>query len=431
MMKYLDLRFDQLMGRYGFILGAIVLVIALAGLLLAWRSDKAPRALIALLTIALALGAVMFGPSAPRVAKAFWRLAFAPPPPSPSGPLRVGEAFVALAPKAQGEATSAPILARIWYPAAPDAKLEASGGAPIDCAALSRARLADPGPQGRFPLLLYAPGFANAGDDNSSTAAMASHGYVVLAINHLDWTPPPGQPQSFFDYSSEAAYQATLRRGAEHSIGEAKVALQALDILTDCAKGDFAKYVAFDRVGFFGFSFGGSVAANAAILDPRVVAAVNLDGWVFGPALEGGIAKPYMMLFDDEPLPDAKAFASPDPATRAYAKAQDDLVREHGRLFESPDKYGFWFRNAVHANFNDRAFGRDNWLSWFFADPSRVKAIREDYLLAFFDAYLRHRPQTLLNADPSPYIGVTPVKGRPRWAEGEERVPFLAWIGLR
>lgn len=429
MMKYFDLRFDQLMGRYGFAFGALLLVIALVGFLIASRSaGKAPRLATAGLLVMLAVGAVLFLPAAPRLAAAVWRIAFAPAPPAPTGPLRVGEALVSLDPKGEG----APILARIWYPAAAGATANPSKPTPVDCAALSRARLADPGPQGRFPVLLYAPGFKHGSNDNSSTSAeLASHGYVVLAINDLDLAQADDPSQSFFDFASEAAYEATLKRGAEKSILEAKTALQALDRLTACASGDFAKYVGFDRVGFFGFSFGGSVAANAAILDPRVVAAVNVDGWVFGPALEGGVQKPYMLLFDDEPPPRDKELDSPNPEIRYYAKLQRRFIEEQGRLFEQPDKYGFWFRNADHADFNDGAFDRANWLSWLLADPARVKVARDAYLLAFFGAYLQHQPQALLNADPSPYIGVTPVKGRPLWAERKEKVPFLAWIGWR
>lgn len=434
MQKYLDLRLDQIMGRYGFALGAVLLVFALLGLIVALRSGRAPRIVVGGLAVALVLGAALFAPAAPRLAAAVWRYVSAPAPPPPSGPLRVARVAATLGPlktpSGVGEAVG-PVVVRLFYPQAPDAPKAAPSA--VGCGDLTDLPLADPGPQGRFPLLLYAPGFGNGADDNASSAAeLASHGYVVMAIDDIERGKPEDPAQPFFDFSSDAAYAATLDRTAEKSLREARVALDALDRLAGCAGGAFARRVAFDRVGFFGFSFGGGVAANAAILDPRIAAAANIDGWVMGLSRQGGLEKPYMFLFDDEPIPPAKDLDSPDPATRNLAHLLRTFAQEQAQLLARPDAYGFWFRNVSHIGFSDRVFEREAALRhWLFADPARVKAVKDAYLLAFFDAYLRHSPQTLLTADPSPYVGVTPVKGRPLWPGGDEKVPPLAWFGLR
>jgi dienelactone hydrolase len=426
MEKLLDLRFDQIMGRFGFIAGAFILVAAIAGFLIAFRFGPAPRAIHAALGAALVIGALLFGPAAPRIASAVWRFASLPPPPRPSGPLPVETAIVSL-PPVSGE--GAAITVQIWYPAAAPAD---GGVAPVDRVALSERRLAKPSTPARYPVLLYAPGLHGPRDDNASTSAsLASHGFVVVAIDDIDHGKLLDPAQPFFNFSSETAFKATLIRAADKAAREAQHALDALDRLEASVRGAWREQIKFDRVGFFGFSYGGAVAAMGAILDPRVAAAANLDGWVFGPALTGSIEKPYLLLIEDEPVPGPHTLNSPDPGTRYYAILQQRFLIEQARLLESPDKYGFQFRSVAHENFTDRAFSRETFKSWLFIDPARIRAAKDAYLVAFFASYLRDEPKTLLMRTPSPYRGVDALKGRPHWSDGKQTVPVLAWMGLR
>src|SRR5260370_25323496 len=50
------------------------------------------------------------------------------------------------------------------------------------------------------------------------------------------------------------------------------------------------------RVGVFGHSFGGSLAASLCLAEPRVVAGINMDCWTFGKAEKTGIAKPVFFM---------------------------------------------------------------------------------------------------------------------------------------
>jgi hypothetical protein len=282
-------------------------------------------------------------------------------------------------------------------------------------------------------ILLYAPSISGSRDENALTAAsLSSHGYVVVAIDDIDRDQPPGTAiLPAFDFSSDAAYAETLRRGADKAVLEARQALSALDRLQACISDEWRDKVEFDRVGFFGFSFGGAVAAMAGILDPRVAAAANLDGFVFGPALNGKIEKPYLFLVDGEPAPSPHSLGSPDPSERLNAKLAQQFLLEHGRLAELPHNYGFRFRDVTHPAFSDWAFSREAFKSWLYADPALTKTIKDAYLLAFFDTYLRNAPQPLLTQSPSPYRGIDVLKGRPHWFDGEEKVPIGAWLGFQ
>jgi dienelactone hydrolase len=98
-----------------------------------------------------------------------------------------------------------------------------------------------------------------------------------------------------FDYSSDAAFSALLQTGARKARLQAEWAMTALDRFEACANADWHARVHFDRVGFFGFSFGGATAAEAGTFDPRVVAVANLDGSLMGHAAFGALEKPYML----------------------------------------------------------------------------------------------------------------------------------------
>ncbi len=422
MERILNFRFESFVGRVGFIIGAFLICAALVGLVVAFASGRLPRAGLIALICALVAGGLLFGPAAPRVAKAFWRLAAHPEPPNPTGPLPVGAANVILQP---APGTGSAIIAQIWFPARTEElqppPTTPTSSAPIDCTALGQLRLADPRPRSRFMILLYAPSVSGSRDENALTAAsLSSHGYVVVAIDDIDRGQPPGTAMlPAFDFSSDAAYAETLRRGADKAVLEARQALSALDRLQACISDEWRDKVEFDRVGFFGFSYGGAVAAMAGILDARVAAAANIDGFVFGPALSGSIEKPYLFLVDGEPAPSSQSLGSSDVSKRLNAKLAQQFLTEHGRLAELPHKYGFRFRNVVHRSFSDWAFSPEAFTTWLYADPACVKTIKDAYLLAFFDTYLRNAPQPLLTQSPSPYRGIDVLKGRPHWFDRE------------
>ncbi|MCI0467549.1 MAG: hypothetical protein L0Y57_11175 [Beijerinckiaceae bacterium] len=422
-MSVFDLRFDQLLNWFGWIPGAILFIAAAIGLVAVLRSPQ-PAGLLTLsaLVIFLAVGGLLFLPEAPRIAKAFLWLAWPPARPVPSGSLAVGTAGIILSP---GGASDAPVIAQIWYPAAKGrshANLPSQTAAPLPCPAFMDSEVLS-GEHPQYPVILYAPGNGGGRTDSASTAAeLASHSYVVLAIDDIDRDPPsrhPGeeiaQPLAF-DFSSAAALEKTLSAGDRKVRRQAEKAMQALNLFESCANGDWRARVRFDRIGFLGFSFGGSTAAEAGTLDGRVAAVVNLDGWLFGQAARGALDKPYMIiLIEDAVFPDERRAESPNSRKRYEAVLTARDLREEVRLANQPDGYGFRILRSFHENLSDQIFSRDYFKKWLIADVYRVKSILNAYLLAFFDSYLRDNPSPLLGQTRSPFRGVETLKGNEVW----------------
>ncbi|WP_374310008.1 alpha/beta hydrolase family protein [Methylocella sp.] len=414
MQSLVDLRLDQLFSRFGFLFGAALLALGLIGLvfLLRWSHASRPVLGVSLAVAAAAaiLGAALFAPAAGRVGRALQRVVANPGPPAPSGPFPTRALDVLLPPR---EGAGAPIRVRLFIPAAAPAGEEQS----LSCADLGGLRLADPAPARAFQLLVYTPGLLSVATDSASTAAqLASRGYVVAALDDPGHDAPTDPAHPFFDFSSDEAFAQMVARSTAKSQADARRAQEALDRLTACASGAFAERVDFARVGAYGFSFGGSVAATLALLDPRVVAAANLSGFVFGPARDAA-QKPYLVLLEDEPLPTQADFASAAAERRIYKTAQAEFLDAQAKRLAAPDAYGFILRGTTHANFNDSIFSRADAKYWPFADPQQAQANVVAYLCAFFGHYLRGEPPGLLTAAPGKEI--VALKGRPDWRTWE------------
>ncbi|MDR6955765.1 dienelactone hydrolase [Ancylobacter sp. 3268] len=249
-------------------------------------------------------------------------------------------------------------------------------------------------------LLLYTPGSGKQRTDNATTAAaLARLGYVVVALDDVEQAPElvsAGVKPLLFDFTSEAAYKLTLDSADEKVHQQALRLVEVLDRLAELRRQpdrpSWLETVSLDRVGAFGWSLGGSTAAEASVLDPRIIAVANLDGWLFGRAAYGAVRVPYLVMLSDFPLP---SDAEPDDATpaRRYETllTRRDLTEEF-RLVQRPGSLGIRLVGAVHENLSDFALGLGFWRSWLRADPVRTKATIDACLAAFFDHHLRGRP---------------------------------------
>lgn len=284
---------------------------------------------------------------------------------------------------AAGRAIAEPITIDIWCLAAVQGN--SSGGGTSEAA-----------------LLLYTPGSGKARTDNSTTAAaLARLGYVVVALDDIEQAPElmtVSMTPLLFNFTSEAAYNITLNRGDEKVHRQALRLIEVLDRLAQLQRRpdrpSWLDTVPLDRAGAFGWSLGGSTAAEASALDPRIIAVANLDGWLFGRAAYGAVKAPYLLMLSDFPFPSDVELEDPTPARRYEARLTRRDLLEEARLVQRPGCLGIRFVGAVHENLSDFALGLNFWRSWSRADPVRTKATIDACLAAFFDYHLRRRPPT-------------------------------------
>jgi dienelactone hydrolase len=257
-----------------------------------------------------------------------------------------------------------------------------------------------------LPVLIYFGGWPATGIDNRELIrALVSQGFVVVAAKARDSSPP-------MDFSSAAAYADTVRR-AETRVrllaGEAVALVDSLESLNKHdLTGRFTGRLDLAGVGIFGYSFGGAVAAQAAWMDARFKAVLNVDGWSFGDAAVAGIKQPYLFISDAAPPPTQADVASADPnlrytsvLTRAdYPRLLHNLARNQGVFLQ--------VAGTSHGSFVDRGrsariramlgLGASNG-----AARARVQLILRSYALAFFRSHLQGIPSGLLNGPSSQF----------------------------
>jgi dienelactone hydrolase len=254
--------------------------------------------------------------------------------------------------------------------------------------------------RGGWPVVLFSPGFGvERALYTGLVADLASHGYVVVAIDH----PHDAAIVQFPDgHVVIPASQMDITKALEVRVADTRFVLTELARLA--RSGVFAGRLNLSRVGMFGHSLGGAAAASTMLVDRRIRAGADLDGLLFGQVRTSGLSRPFLLM-NAEP-----GFAA-EPNRASFWK------RLHGPHFAVDVK------GAQHFAFSDLVFFvavlmRTNPTAAASVrqligtvGPGALKAERA-YLTAFFDRSLRGRSPRLLVMTPGPFAGFHLTVGR-------------------
>ena len=150
------------------------------------------------------------------------------------------------------------------------------------------------------PVILFSPGYGTTRFVYSYFAqTVASAGYVVVMMDHpydADVVEIPGERLVLAANLTEAQITGPA---VETRAQDASFILDRL-----CNRGTAPKLLPLtkgscldvSRVGFFGHSLGGAAAAATMFKDSRVVGGLDMDGAVFGPVVEGGLDRPFLLF---------------------------------------------------------------------------------------------------------------------------------------
>jgi predicted dienelactone hydrolase len=284
---------------------------------------------LAQLAARIGVGALMLLAIAP------WLLFFPVPTLTPpSGPYAVGtQVFRWIDASRPEEATADPadkrnVIAQAWYPAAPGAVgphstymdgLEAlppkvslfpgfilrSYGR-IDTHGILNAPISPARPQ--WPVVLFSPGYGAIRAAYTSLALdLASRGYVVIALDH----PYEAAVTQLAD--GRIVYDANLFAGhddteahqwefmAQQQVVRASDMSFALDQLArpDATGPVLAGHLDLAHAAAIGHSFGGASAIVAMDRDPRILAAANIDGTLYGGLSGEARPRPFLLIESD------------------------------------------------------------------------------------------------------------------------------------
>ncbi len=154
-----------------------------------------------------------------------------------------------------------------------------------------------------------------------------------------------------------------------------------------------------DRVGMYGWSFGGATSIEMSAVDERIKAAIDHDGQLFGVAPTQGTTRPFMLLHGAVAA-DPPPFEDPDSAA-AFTDALERLmaqVRETDaglKAASTGDWYDITIAGTNHGSFSDLVLFLPG--SSPDIDPARGHQIVNALTLAFFDRYLKGAESPLLD----------------------------------
>jgi len=340
--------------------------------------------------------------------------------PAPTGPLPVGRASDVWVNNEQRDDLGPPQevhnerIVWIWYPSAP-----APGSTPSEYlpapwrAALgqyqsllmgglltrdpSRVRVhSTPDPavspaEAAYPVVIMRPGLGALTTDFTTLAEdLASHGYVVVGFDAPYRTGLVVLPDGRIVRRRPEDNPETLPAAERDRLVERLMALWCADVkfIVDHLEelnrrdpsGRFKGRLDLQRIGLFGHSLGGAVAAQFCHDDHRCKAGIDIDGALHGSVIREGLDRPFMFILSDHG--DAS-----DPVSRR-------ILGEIRSLYERlPPNGRTWItlRGAHHFSFGDQALLKSRLVMRLLGrlEARRGLTITADYVHRFFDTHLK------------------------------------------
>ena len=292
--------------------------------------------------------------------------------PAATGPAAVGRTSVVLVDPSRDEvATERPDARRLrvttWYPVRPGSgspapyveglerigpALVASGSVgPLEVAGLGfvrdQARIGGTPEGGRHPVLLLSPGNAtNVAFYSGLAEELASHGYVVVGLDHPYQVAAVDLGDVVAGYAGDAPLgeaMTVVPALIDERVADATAVLAALHA-DPTALGLTADQLDLARIGMLGHSNGGVTAALVCRADERVAACMNMDGQLGGGPLAARpdpqpLTKPFLYLTKEPALaePIRAAFEAGSGAVRVVVDgASHDQFADGARFVPRP-----------------------------------------------------------------------------------------------
>lgn len=231
----------------------------------------------------------------------------------------------------------------------------------------------------RYPVILYSAGQTGPRTDNTEKCEnLASHGYVVVAMDSPStesWVFENGKVAAGDRYDTLSLDFGSRVNDAQFVLGEV-ARWHATDPL-------LAGRLDLDKIGMFGWSFGGAVATGASQKDPRLKACLILDGGGHPDmaGVEMNIPCIIMMVVGD---------------SQPYLQRPR---RDYRALFDRLRQSAYFvrFRNASHGSFGE--------FPWFTSPPDatqrRVATSIRAYMISFFNKHLKNLNDHFLDGAPN------------------------------
>ena len=259
-----------------------------------------------------------------------------------------------------------------------------------------------------YPVLLFSHGVGgNPAQNTVQFQDLASHGYVVVSIDHrFSFEAYKINPRAM---TMDSYMQVLEERVLPVQVADQRFVVDQLERMHAADPTErLTGMLDLNRLGVFGHSGGGSTGLQFCSADARCKAILNLDGNVLGTVRHTGIAQPYLHISQNVLLPLSETEvvaigADVRPLALAYRQGVDDL------LGVTSDR-AIWIRlqGSGHFTFTDAPLMFPvvvGPLSQMLGsiDGARAQQVLNTYTRTFFDAHLKGIASPLLRGPAQEY----------------------------
>lgn len=252
-----------------------------------------------------------------------------------------------------------------------------------------------------YPVIIFSHGWNGFSAQNTGQALeLASHGYVVVAIQHTygavitvfpDGTVAPNNPQALPEDANDPNYEAVARTLVDQWAGDISFTLDQLEGQSKDAESIFFKKLDLNRVGVYGHSTGGGAAIQFCGTDPRCKAVLGMDPFmrpVSEEVIKAGLSQPSFFMFSQgwADIVDSKN-------NQLFDQFYPNLGSNRGIIVVTGTKH-FDFSDLPLLSPIAPQLGLKGPLN-----GPRVIEIVNTYLLNFFETALKDQPSELFNGN--------------------------------
>jgi len=263
-----------------------------------------------------------------------------------------------------------------------------------------------------YPVLIFSPGRGAFRQQSTWLfEELVSRGYIVAAIDHPFAASGVVFPDGRLDgFDSRMLDRKFVDNAIPYLAHDAIFTLNQLGAVNRAdPDGVLTGRLNLHRVGIFGVSLGGEIAAEASMMDPRFRACLVMDVWMPVDVLRAGLKQPTMWISRDAKTMQMEGWSRKDI---------DETLTTMRAVFEGlpGDGYFVRVRGMFHQDFFDAPLlsPLTSWLGITGPiDGRRTHDITCAYVLAFFDRHLKGRPEPFLDGPAKQYPEVLFETRRP------------------
>jgi predicted dienelactone hydrolase len=250
-----------------------------------------------------------------------------------------------------------------------------------------------------YPVILFSHGWNGFNAQNTGQAIeLASHGYVVIAIQHTygavitvfpDGTVALNNPEALPENADDPNYEVVARKLVNQWAEDMAFVLDQFQGFDEDAGSPFFQKLDMERIGVYGHSTGGGAAVQFCGVDPRCKAVLGMDPFmrpVSAEVIENGISQPSFFMFSQgwTDLVDSKN-------NKLFNQFYPNITNNVGVISINGTKH-FDFSDLPLLSPIAPQLGLKGPLN-----GKRVTKIVDAYLLDFFEMTLNNKPSSLFD----------------------------------